>query len=1042
MKRKLLAFLGLLMSVSLLVGCAFNISNNSSESESTVSESSVEDEQSSSSSKKPSSSSSSSKKPNSSSASSSSSSVVSSSSESSSEESAVVSSSNESSSEESSSESSVESSESSSEENSSESSVESSVDSGSDEESSSDSSSSVEEHVHTAIEWKSDETKHWRECECGENFDEAEHAVATWEGVIDANMKNGVCVCGKGLVTINTAMSGRQELLLTEETATINLSEIGADVKVTSIPYGEADLVIEGNEIVEGKYTLSLAGIDAASQYGEKNLGVYVETADGASHYISVPVLLVTKVINSIEDLEVVKYTGPKQASEEGAYAIRGYYILGGDIDGEGAVFSGATNAWNAGIGFCGTLDGRNYKITNFSVSDNGLFGNASQAVLKNITLEVNSVGPYLLANAYRGGKIENVAITVKEEMSSTWGGLLAGEISGVEGVNCEVSDVTIDTDYLKSAGAAVFCQNPVGVTCTDVTIKTLSTNPCVAEGNTLPAGVTVEEVVFDEITVDTEFLALGETADVTLTSDKFIAGETVTVNGTEVVVETEGEIMVSLGEVNAGSVNTVVCASKTFVVTYTNILAVTKVINSMEDLEVVKYTGPKQASEEGAYAIRGYYILGSDIDGEGAVFSGATNAWNAGIGFCGTLDGRNYKITNFSVSDNGLFGNASQAVLKNITLEVNSVGPYLLANAYRGGKIENVNIKIKTALSSTWGGMIAGEISGVSGENCQMTNVTIDTGILSGGTFNVFCQNPAAVTCTDVTIKTLSSNQLVATDKTLPAGVTVISGDDATGYYVEGENGNVTFKNEKFAVGDSVTANGATYTVETAGELTVALSGMEIGKRTSVAIVAESYEILYSNVLAVTKVIKTLEDLSAVMVADTGVQIFGYYVLGNDIDGQGAQLANTVQIWNQNNGFRGTFDGAGHTISNFNTGNYGIFGNIAYGAVIKDLNLEVNKAFSNVLAYAIRSATITNVNVTIASVAMPGWYELASEINTSTVSNLTVTYDESIVLSGGYALCKSQSSTFASVVIKTATGNAIVKDGGVPSGVTVEYYA
>ena len=1020
MKRKLLAFLGLLMSASLLVGCGFNTSTNSSENESTASESSVEDEKSSSSSKKPSNSSSS-KKPNSSSSSSSSSSVSSSS----------VSSSSESSSEESSSESSVESSVDSSVDTSSDSSVDSgSSDGSSSEESSSESSSSVEEHVHTSNEWKEDETKHWKECACGEAFDEAEHAVAAWEDVSDADMKEGVCVCGKVLVTINTAMSGRQDVLLTEETATIDLSEIGADVKVTSIPYGEADLAIEGNEIVDGKYTLSLAGIDAASQYGEKNLGVYVETVDGASHYVSVPVLLITKEIKTFDELSAVMITSDTDV-------ISGYYVLGNDIDGEGAQLNATAQIFNQEKGFRGTFDGRGYTVSNFNTGNYGIFGNiAYGATVKNVTFEVNKAYSNVLAYAVRSATIDNVNVKVASVAYEGWYELVS------EFVNSTVKKLTVEYDIsVLFDGGFALCKTYTDSTFEEVTVITREANAIVRDGE-IPAGVTVTPIIFDEITVDTEFLAIGETADVTLTSDKFVAGETVMVNGAEVVVETEGEITVSLGEVNAGSVNTVVCESESFVITYTNVLAITQVINSFEDLQVVKYTGPKQASEEGAYAIRGYYVLGGDIDGEGATFSGATNAWNAGIGFCGTLDGRNYKITNFSVADNGLFGNASQAVLKNITLEVNSVGPYLLANAYRGGKIENVNIKIKTALSSTWGGLLAGEISSVSGENCQVTSVTIDTGILSGGTFNVFCQNPAGITCTDVTVNTLSSNQLVATDKTLPANVTVVSGDDATGYYVEGENGSITFKNEKFAVGDSVTANGVAYTVETAGELTVALSGMEIGKKTSVAIVAENYEVLYSNVIAATKIIKTLEDLSAVMATDTSVQISGYYVLGNDIDGEGAQLANTVQIWNQNNGFRGTFDGAGHTISNFNTGNYGIFGNIAYGAVIKNLNLEVNKAYSNVLAYAIRAATITNVNVKVASVAMPGWYELASEINNSTVSDLTVTYDESIVLSGGFALCKTQSSTFTNVVIKTATGNAIVKEGGIPSGVTVEYYA
>lgn len=207
----------------------------------------------------------------------------------------------------------------------------------------------------------------------------------------------------------------------------------------------------------------------------------------------------------------------------------------------------------------------------------------------------------------------------------------------------------------------------------------------------------------------------------------------------------------------------------------------------------------------------------------------------------------------------------------------------------------------------------------------------------------------------------------------------------------------------------------------------TVSLGGQELTVRAP-AVVA-------------TKVIRTLDDLSAVAPKTAKDEIYGYFVLGNDIDGNGAQLANTIQIGQQAYGFRGTFDGRGHTIKNFNTGNYGIFGNIAFGAVVKNVILEVNKAYSNVLAYAARSATITNVTVKVASVLYTGWYELITEINNSKVENLTVIYDESVVFTSAHALCKTYaSSTFANVVVKTVTDNAVT-NSGVPDGVTAEFY-
>ena len=73
-----------------------------------------------------------------------------------------------------------------------------------------------------------------------------------------------------------------------------------------------------------------------------------------------------------------------------------------------------------------------------------------------------------------------------------------------------------------------------------------------------------------------------------------------------------------------------------------------------------------------------------------------------------------------------------------------------------------------------------------------------------------------------------------------------------------------------------------------------------------------------------------------------------GYYTLAQDLNGMTAdgekyfvEDATTGNCyWNDKVGFRGTFDGAGHTISNVIIGRNGLFGGIGSGAVIKNFNL------------------------------------------------------------------------------------------------------
>jgi len=106
-----------------------------------------------------------------------------------------------------------------------------------------------------------------------------------------------------------------------------------------------------------------------------------------------------------------------------------------------------------------------------------------------------------------------------------------------------------------------------------------------------------------------------------------------------------------------------------------------------------------------------------------------------------------------------------------------------------------------------------------------------------------------------------------------------------------------------------------------------------------------------------ITKVIYTKEDLAEVMTLATAGQdsvtasgytapgkAIGYYVLANDVDFEGGKFGLAHDV--SGDGFVGTFDGRGHTISNIETKyeNAGLFGKVGAAGVIK------NVAFVNVI--------------------------------------------------------------------------------------------
>ena len=149
----------------------------------------------------------------------------------------------------------------------------------------------------------------------------------------------------------------------------------------------------------------------------------------------------------------------------------------------------------------------------------------------------------------------------------------------------------------------------------------------------------------------------------------------------------------------------------------------------------------------------------------------------------------------------------------------------------------------------------------------------------------------------------------------------------------------------------------------------------------------SEKDGVVYSfdvKVESVTKIIRTADDLKFIRytqaMLDNGDSITGYYVLGNDIDLGGAKIKDelafdneTKPFFNDGYGFRGTFDGKKHTITNFTVGNGGFFGKIGNGAVIRQVNFTdvtySSDYLTALLAHSIQSAKLEYINITAKSV-------------------------------------------------------------------------
>ncbi len=190
-----------------------------------------------------------------------------------------------------------------------------------------------------------------------------------------------------------------------------------------------------------------------ASYYGVKTVTVVLE-ADEYLAKFSFELLFITKTITTFADFG--KYIAQASAAD----TIYGYYVLGNDIDANGAYSAGSwtTSGWDYSRGFRGTLDGRNFAIKNMKAGEYGISGLiGSGALIQNIDFENvtylsqgSSGQKYaLFSRGMKGATFRHINISLSEESSTNVGEAGTGKSIGLFTVEnaeaCQFEHVKVD---------------------------------------------------------------------------------------------------------------------------------------------------------------------------------------------------------------------------------------------------------------------------------------------------------------------------------------------------------------------------------------------------------------------------------------------------------------------------------------------------------------------------------------------------------------------------------------------------------------------
>ena len=257
--------------------------------------------------------------------------------------------------------------------------------------------------------------------------------------------------------------------------ATVDLSSLELELESVASAKDEYGNALDVSKFTADGNTLNIAvSAFGASKYGDSQITVVVEDAYFA-YEVTLPIYLVTKLIKSAADMDVVLYQGTD---------IRGYFALGSDVDYSGATLKAYTKG-NAPGGFMGTFDGRGYTIKNYQQPQawafHCLFGVLRSATVKNVKFDKviindrNNCG--LFAIYVWNSTIEDVEITNCSFRTGTSDGeRKSGILSGAYVDGTVFRNVSIDMGGTTLDGLVGFGASPVtGMTLENVKIYNVS---------------------------------------------------------------------------------------------------------------------------------------------------------------------------------------------------------------------------------------------------------------------------------------------------------------------------------------------------------------------------------------------------------------------------------------------------------------------------------------------------------------------------------------------------------------------------------------
>lgn len=241
------------------------------------------------------------------------------------------------------------------------------------------------------------------------------------------SLVTGESVTKTAASTTTTTLTGKLDLGINNDN-TLDISEAGVTGTVKSAKVGDTAVTAS----LDGT-TLSVTGLGASlgqTVYGDKTLSVVIEKADNSLATVNVPVLVVTKILKTADD--ILGWNELSYAADAAGNYWGGYFVLGNDIDMQGKNFRGCYtysdlypgDKLKEGFesfeyrngrtgGFRGTFDGRGHKISKLKLStwnDSFVGQIATAGVFKNVAFTGVTLGKATsLVSTSGTGRIENV---------------------------------------------------------------------------------------------------------------------------------------------------------------------------------------------------------------------------------------------------------------------------------------------------------------------------------------------------------------------------------------------------------------------------------------------------------------------------------------------------------------------------------------------------------------------------------------------------------------------------------------------------------